>query len=267
MVTAVIALVVTAIVLIAQAAGRPGPGPTPTASAEPPVASPAPTPTPTPTPDLPPGPDYEALAAEASSGGSCGGDAWAIDVLVNKQHPLCPVGYAPEVRAVAVPSAGSEQYLRPEAAERLEAMHQASLDETGLGFLLASGYRSYDAQVSTYGYWVELDGQAVADTYSARPGYSEHQTGLAMDVVDLDNACNGEACFGSTAEGLWIAENAWRFGFIVRYPDGHEATTGYIWEPWHLRYVGADIAAAMHDRGIATYEDYLGAGPAPGYLR
>lgn len=243
------------IVVLATRGGAPQPVPAPIPTTT--TTMPAP-PTPGPTPDVQTPP---AVPVE-----TCGGDPGTIAVLVNKHHPLCPADFVPELRVVDVPAAGGEQYLRPDAAERLEAMYWASVDEAGLGFLLASGYRSYDTQVSTYGYWVEQDGQAIADTYSARPGYSEHQTGLAMDVVDLDNTCNGEACFGDTAEGQWIAANAWRFGFIVRYPQGREGTTGYRWEPWHLRYVGESAAAQMRDLGIETYEDLLGTGDAPDYL-
>ena len=194
--------------------------------------------------------------------GACWGDPGDITVLVNKHHPLCPTDYFPEV--VYVDGTGGE--LRPEAASAMNAMNAALEAETGLWLISASAFRSYDTQVSTYGGWVEQDGQEVADTYSARPGHSEHQTGLAMDVGASSCGCTDEP-FGYTPEGEWVAGNAWRFGYIVRYPQGYEGTTGYIWEPWHLRYVGADVAAKMRERGFATYEDYLGAGAAPNYPR
>ena len=136
--------------------------------------------------------------------------------------------------------------------------------ETGYSLFSASAYRSYDTQISTYDGWVADYGQAEADRFSARPGHSEHQTGLAMDLGASSCGCTDEP-FGSTPEGIWVAANAWRFGYIVRYPDGYEAVTGYIWEPWHVRYVGLAIAQAMHDGGIATLEDYYGTGPAPNY--
>lgn len=252
-VIAAIAIIVAVVVLVARGIGGAETG----EATSPPAPSSAPSATPTPA-------GAEEVDAETPPPlpaiGTCWGDPGDVTVLVNKHHPLCPVDYYPEL--VSVDSTGGE--LRPEAASAMNAMNAALEAETGLWLFSASAFRSYDTQISTYGGWVEQDGQAVADTYSARPGHSEHQTGLAMDVGASSCGCTDEP-FGYTPEGEWVAQNAWRFGFIVRYPPGYEWMTGYIWEPWHLRYVGQQVAATMHDAGIATLEDYYGTGPAADY--
>lgn len=115
-----------------------------------------------------------------------------------------------------------------------------------------SGYRTYSYQANLYNYYVQMDGQAAADTYSARPGFSEHQTGLAFDLCDK----NGQLV-ESTREVNWIAQNAHRYGFIVRYKAGKESITGYMAEPWHLRYLGVDMATKVYNSGL-TLEEYLG---------
>jgi LAS superfamily LD-carboxypeptidase LdcB len=102
-----------------------------------------------------------------------------------------------------------------------------------------------------YNSYASRDGSAAADRYSARPGHSEHQSGLAFDLNTITEA------FGYTPEGQWVAANAHRFGFIVRYPQGKEGSTGYIWEPWHLRYLGVDTATAVYNSGLSL-EEYLG---------
>ncbi len=89
----------------------------------------------------------------------------------------------------------------------------------------------------------------------ARPGYSEHQTGLAADVSRADGACELKACFSQTAEGQWLATRAWDYGFILRYPEGKEMATGYEYEPWHIRYVGVELARAVRDSG-QTLEEF-----------
>ena len=121
-------------------------------------------------------------------------------------------------------------------------------------------------QVTTYNGYVNTDGQAAADTTSARPGYSEHQTGWAMDIGDGGGVCSFLPCFADQPAAVWAKANAYKFGFIVRYPAGMQAVTGYVYEAWHLRYVGTDVATAMATRGIATLEQYFGLPAAPGYL-
>lgn len=121
----------------------------------------------------------------------------------------------------------------------------------GLSLYISSGFRSYASQSAIYNRFVANEGVAGADTHSARPGHSEHQTGLAIDLNTISES------FGYTPEGQWVAENAHRFGFIVRYPQGKQSITGYVWEPWHLRYLGVDAATAVYNSGLSL-EEYLG---------
>lgn len=119
-----------------------------------------------------------------------------------------------------------------------------------------SGYRSYPTQVQLYNRYVARDGKKAADKYSARPGYSEHQTGLTFDVGGVNSDKNLYASFGKTKEGQWIAKNAHKYGFIVRYPKGKEKVTGYQYEPWHLRYLGKGTATKVYQSG-KTLEEYV----------
>lgn len=188
-------------------------------------------------------------------------DPATLDVVVNKTRPVAPPDWAPS-DLVAVP--GSELPLRAEAAtaagDLLDAATAAGHDLTTL-----SAYRSYDYQVRTYGHWVDELGRAEADRVSARPGYSEHQTGLAWDVGDAATpACDLEACFGDTAAGRWVAAHAAEYGFVIRYPAGAEDVTGFDHEPWHLRYVGSAEAARVEAAG-GVLETAWGLPPAPDY--
>ena len=156
--------------------------------------------------------------------------------IVNKTFPL-PASYAPG--------------LLPEVDAALQAMAQDAAATAGLTIFVTSGYRSYVDQDVTYNGYAATHGSDVADTFSARPGHSEHQSGLS---VDLNLA---RAAFAGTPEAEWIEANAARFGFIVRYPEGKEAVTGYMYEPWHVRYVGVDLATHLATAGL-TLEEYLG---------
>jgi D-alanyl-D-alanine carboxypeptidase len=179
-------------------------------------------------------------------------------VVVNKLRPLDPAAYAP---ADLVDVGGGIQ-LRAEAAQAMAAM-QADAAAAGLDLAVQSAYRPYDHQQRLFDTAVARFGVAGAEQRSARPGYSEHQTGLAVDVGG--GGCDIERCFGDTAEGRWVVAQAHRFGWLVRYPAGSEGITGYQYEPWHLRYVGPDLATNMHQAGIATLEERFGLPPAPGY--
>ncbi len=129
---------------------------------------------------------------------------------------------------------------------------KSGAEAEGLNYTIISGYRSYNTQNSLYNNYVARDGREEADTYSARPGHSEHQTGLAIDVNSL------YVSFGETREGQWLKHNCYKYGFIIRYPEGKENITGYMYEPWHLRYVG-DIAEELYNNGDwITLEEYLG---------
>lgn len=207
-------------------------------------------------------------AAVAAGGASCLdlGEPHRTWVVVNKLNPLDPLDYWPEPQARAE---GVERtsggHMRADVAAALSEL-VAAAEEEGAGSIgVNSGFRSYDMQVSTYqGYVGEL-GREQADLTSARPGYSEHQTGLAVDVVACDPACGGIDDFGGTPQSDWVADNAARFGFIVRYGDGHTDTTGYEYEPWHLRFVGVDLASAYADGGYRTLEEFFGLPAAANY--
>lgn len=195
-------------------------------------------------------------------------DPTSLWVVVNKLRPLGPTNYAPH--DLVVPNAplrvpGNESMqLRAETAGALEAMFAAS-KAAGAPMMISSGYRSYSYQTSLYGGYVKSVGQAQADSVSARPGYSEHQTGLTVDVEPLDQKCGVEVCFGELPAGKWVAEHAYEYGFLLRYPADKVAVTGYSYEPWHLRYIGKDLAAELQRTHTATLEEFFDLPAAPDY--
>lgn len=138
-------------------------------------------------------------------------------------------------------------------AETQQAFNEMASDASkdGLCLCVYSGFRSYIYQQQIYNNYVSLYGQATADTFSARAGHSEHQTGLAIDVNCADDSFDG------TPEALWLAENSWKYGFIIRYPKGKQDITGYKYEPWHVRYLGKETAEKVYRSGL-TLEEYLG---------
>lgn len=142
--------------------------------------------------------------------------------------------------------------LSAKAADSFNKMFAAAA-AAGQPFTVSSSYRSYQTQVSTYNYWVSVNGQAAADTVSARPGFSEHQTGFVIDVGA--GSCILD-CFGGTSQYSWFQKNAATYGFIQRYYLGYEHITGYAGEEWHYRYVGTAVAKDMQARGIKTLEQY-----------
>jgi D-alanyl-D-alanine carboxypeptidase len=187
-------------------------------------------------------------------------------VVVNKQRPLQPLAYAPEnlveVQGLQTMNSG---ILRQDAAEALQSM-AATIQQAGVGEIgQLSGYRSYDVQVTTYAENVARGGQAEADISSARPGFSEHQLGITMDLMSCTDGCGTLDEFGASPEGQWVAENSWQFGFIVRYEEGYTGVTGYEAEPWHLRYLGPELARAYHEGGWHTLEEFFGLPAAPAY--
>lgn len=156
-------------------------------------------------------------------------------LIANKTYPL-PSTYNPGVDPVA-------------NAALQEMFAAAKVD--GYELFVKSGFRSYSTQKSLYNNYVARDGVAEADRYSARAGHSEHQTGLAFDI----NKTN--ASFTGSPEANWLAANCYKYGFIIRYPEGKESITGYIYEPWHIRYLGVEIATAVYNSGLCL-EEYLG---------
>lgn len=163
-------------------------------------------------------------------------------LIANKKYPL-PSTYAP----------GESKEARA-AFDEMAAEAKLS----GINLTAFSTYRSYEYQVSLYDRYVKKDGVEAADRYSARPGYSEHQTGLAFDIGEVNyEKYWASSKFGETEAGKWVAANAYRYGFILRYPKGKEDITGYMHESWHFRYVGKDVAEEIFKRNI-TLEEYLG---------
>ena len=138
----------------------------------------------------------------------------------------------------------------PNAENALALMFKDAAAE-GLSLWVRSGVRTYIDQKIIYNNYVNRDGKALADTYSARPGHSEHQSGLGFDINSIYKS------FADTAEGQWLAANCHRYGFIIRYPAGKEHITGYMYEPWHVRYLGVDVATAVYESGLCL-EEYLG---------
>ena len=156
-------------------------------------------------------------------------------LIVNKSYPL---------------SADYDPGLQPITKDAFQKLSDAAAQE-GLGLDIGSDYRDYAYQVKIYNNYCEIYGSEQADSFSARPGYSEHQTGLTIDCNTIDDA------FGETAEAAWLAEHCADYGFIIRFPDGKENITGYQYEPWHIRYVGVDTAKEIMSQGL-TLEEYLG---------
>ena len=188
-------------------------------------------------------------------------------LVVNKRRPLKPANFVPRDLVqprVALAVSGEAALLNRTTAAAAERMFAAATAD-GVTMTLASGYRSYATQKATYNGYVSARGQAAADTASARPGYSEHQTGWAFDIGDGGGACSFQPCFAEQPAAVWAKANAHRFGFVVRYPWMLHPVTGYYYEPWHLRYVGVAAASDMRKRGIGTLEEYFGLEAAPGY--
>jgi D-alanyl-D-alanine carboxypeptidase len=177
-------------------------------------------------------------------------DPSSLWVVVNKKRPLSST-YVP-ANLVTV---GSQQ-LRQEAADQLNLLLSGA-KAAGQSMAVISGYRSYDKQVSTYSAYAKRDGAVAADTYSARAGHSEHQTGLAADLGTADGKCALEICFADTGQGKWLAAHVAEYGFIIRYQKDNEDRTGYQYEPWHVRYVGKDLATELQKTN-QTMEEFFG---------
>jgi len=185
--------------------------------------------------------------------------ASSLWVVANKQRPLNPITYKPEIgyfKGVQVAKV---------TAAALTKMAAGMLKDKAGTLLLNSGYRSYDTQVAVHDRQVKRLGLKAGEALAARPGYSEHQTGLAADVSAAGQGCTIQVCFAKTKAGKWLAANAWQYGFILRYPDGQTATTGYQFEPWHFRYVGVELATEMKSQNITVLEKFWKLPAAPTY--
>jgi zinc D-Ala-D-Ala carboxypeptidase len=182
-----------------------------------------------------------------------------VAVLVNKSFRL-PEGYKPDPLVEPnVPfifeGKSEKRMLRKEAADALEKLF-AGAKADGVSLAGVSGYRSEATQTTLYNNYVKKDGVEAANKYSAKPGTSEHQTGLAIDVSGSTGKCAAEDCFAGTKEANWLVDHAAEYGYILRYLKGKESITGYQYEPWHIRFVGKDIAKEIMAKGI-TLEEYL----------
>lgn len=179
-------------------------------------------------------------------------------VLVNKTHNL-PAGYVP--KSLVYPNVStvnrSKTMMTPEAAKALEALF-AKAKQDNIKLTAISGYRSYERQSSIFASNINKYGSAAAaNQFSARPGQSEHQTGLAMDVSSPSVNFALTQSYAQTREGKWLKDNAPKYGFIIRYTKGNERITGYQSEPWHIRYVGKNASLEIASRNI-TFEEFLG---------
>ena len=172
-------------------------------------------------------------------------------VLVNKYYYLEEDYIPKDLENISKQYALSNMKLRKEAKEAFEEMAKAAKKEN-LSIVAMSTYRSYEYQVDLYNKYVKQDGEEAADTYSGRPGFSEHQTGLAVDVFNNKEKYTD---FHLTNEFIWMNEHAKEYGFILRFPENKEKETGYQYESWHYRYVGIDIAKYITDKDI-TLEEY-----------
>jgi D-alanyl-D-alanine carboxypeptidase len=188
---------------------------------------------------------------------------WA---LVNKRNPVSPRTFVPANLVVPSMPYADGQKLRSDAAAALARMASASHAEGAGRVGIDTAYRSYDTQKALYDKYLALKGRTWTDTWYMRPGFSEHQTGLAVDLLPIGRSnCRINDCIDETPQGVWLARNAWRHGFILRYEKGRTSTTGVGFEPWHFRYVGAALAKAYHDGGWHTYEGFLARPAAPTY--
>jgi len=181
-------------------------------------------------------------------------------IIVNKKHPL-PAGYTPTDLVIPnVPLRLSPQdeqmQVSSDMAPALEKL-VAGAKANGINLKLSSGYRSETLQKQFFESYSARDGEAAATKYSARPGTSEHQTGLAADLMAANDKCSLEICFADTPEGQWLAGHAHEYGFIIRYAKDKEKITGYQYEPWHIRYLGNDLASQLYSSG-QTIEEFFG---------
>ena len=243
----------------ASVTGTATPSATPRATSTPPAPAPTEDPvTPAPEPAAPATPAFDRGALSVD-------DPASLWVVSDKLRPLDPVDYAPADLVTVDVSSQNPPVFRQEAGDALLALFAAGEAEGAGPMTVQSAYRSYATQVTVYAGWVQQLGQAQADVQSARPGYSEHQTGLVADISPLPLSCVLQACFGDTSQGRWLAENAWRFGWLLRYPADKTAVTGFTYEPWHFRYVGVPLSTEMHQQGVTTLEEFFGLPAAPTY--
>jgi D-alanyl-D-alanine carboxypeptidase len=174
--------------------------------------------------------------------------------LINKTHTL-PPSYVPKDLVKVNAASYRTVYLRKEAAQALATMFNAG-KKAGVNLYCSSGYRSYADQQKIFSNHMASMGRAKANAISSKAGQSEHQSGFAMDVTCRAMSGDLQERFIQTNEGKWLAAHAHEYGFIVRFPKGKEASTDYSYEPWHIRYLGKDLATKVNASGL-SYEEYL----------
>ncbi|GAA4411907.1 hypothetical protein GCM10023168_33200 [Fodinibacter luteus] len=187
-------------------------------------------------------------------------------VLVNKRTGLSPERFAPTDLVVPPMPHANGQRLRADAATALAEMASAAAD-AGVGRVgIDTAFRSYETQESLYARTLARRGRAWTDRWYLRPGFSEHQTGLTVDLLPVGHpTCAINDCIDETPQGEWLARNSWRFGYLLRYEKGRTPVTGVGFEPWHFRFVGTALARAYHEGGWRSYEEFLGRPDAPTY--
>jgi D-alanyl-D-alanine carboxypeptidase len=199
-------------------------------------------------------------------------EADSIWVVINKQRQISPLKYQPA--SLALPAFAKPKVQNPFGLQMRKEAAIATVElatamaEAGKGTLiLNSGFRTYKNQQGLYNRTRDTRGLAVAERLSARPGHSEHQLGLAADFSVKGQGCVIMVCFGKTEAGIWLAENAHEFGFVLRYPKGYKPVTGFQYEPWHFRYVGVELTTEMKTKGFQTLEEFWGLESAPDYSK
>jgi len=236
----IIAIVIGLIILnLKSCAGRKKPEPTPTPTPEV-TAEPLPTVEPEPTPE--PTPEVDLTSDES------------ITRYISQKYPISESYVPSDLRTVNV-HVSKPQQLRSEAADKLEEMFKAAIDDR-IYLKLASGYRSYREQADLHSYYTQTRGAYYASIVDDHPGASEHQLGLAADIGCWNGACELSYCFTNYPDYTWLKENSWKYGWIERYPEGTQSLTGMAYSPWHYRYVGIDEAAKIHESGKIMEQYY-----------
>ncbi len=204
------------------------------------IVTPEPTATPVPTP---------AVTADIDSDDS-------ITKYVSRDNLISETYVPSDLTAVNVHSAETKK-LRKEAAEQLEAMFKAAINDR-IYLKLVDGYRSYSYQRDLYNYYINNRGKEYADSIDAYPGASEHQLGLAADIGCWNGSCELSYCFTDYLDYGWLIDHSWEYGWIERYPKGMKSVTGVEYSPWHFRYIGVEEAQKYHESGASTLEEYFG---------
>ncbi len=226
-----------------------------------PTATPTPIPTATPMPTATPTPIPTAVPTKAPTAAPTTAPAPKpngpmtcndLSVLVDKTYALSST-YAPPdlvyLKDNGIPVTNNAILGRSIIISQLQKMYN-DITSQGIDLRVLSAYRSYSLQTSIYYSYVQQYGQAAADTFSARPGHSQHQLGTAVDFTTSEIGNALDQSFGNTRAGKWLAANAYKYGFYISYPNGQDAVTGYEYEPWHFRYLGVETATAIQQSGL-----------------